>query len=287
LGCFDFRGRFAPRRFVGRPIFISSCGFGGMVSMRRAICSVASSKSGLGAFAMPPRTFQFTLKRDHIDEAYVDLFVSYGHAMVCWAHLEAMLYRWFALITNMPDAMCRAIYYGARGFAARAEMLEAAIEYATILSGDDTLFLSEALKKARGYSGFRNKIAHGEPHMAVSKPGGEYKATFTVVQGRESPLNRQVSISIEDIGTAADNFRQLAVCIHDRMPNANVGRIQFQSPQECLSQVRALPNEPNGKSDPTATTSAQRPQGPVHRNKKAYRADQEVRKKDAPPPEAE
>jgi hypothetical protein len=42
------------------PSFMSSCGFGGALNIRRAISSVASSKSGLGTFAMvrPMEPFQ-------------------------------------------------------------------------------------------------------------------------------------------------------------------------------------------------------------------------------------
>ena len=110
----------------------------------------------------PPRKFKFTLQKEQLADASAELYHYYGHVMTRWSQLETALFYWFAKITKMPDGMSRAIFYSARGFAARAEMLEAAVANATELTPDQLKILKEALKKARSYSAFRNKVAHGE-----------------------------------------------------------------------------------------------------------------------------
>jgi hypothetical protein len=56
--------------------------------MRRAICSVASSRSGLGAFAMddPPYPDKFQ-ETDHIPEPYL---TAIGRVVIHWCNLEAV-----------------------------------------------------------------------------------------------------------------------------------------------------------------------------------------------------
>lgn len=252
-----------------------------MFNSVRAMRSVASSRSGFFAMTTAPRTFQFTIHKDRLIDAEAELYHFYGNAMAAWAHVESSLYYWFFYMTKMPDDMCRAIYYSARGFAARIEMLEAAIEHTGALSVTETVFLKEALKKARSYSWFRNKVAHGEPRLNVTKPPGEdFTASYTITQGKDTPAGSQEALTLSELDDAAYNIRVLALCIGDMLPILR--RKNPQSPEECLSQVRTLPSEPNVKSAPTATGSAQQPQGPVHRNKKEYRARQA---RDKMPPE--
>ena len=55
----------------------------------------------------------------------------------------------------MREGMARAIYFGLRGFAARLEMLEAAIQHAPALTEQEAEFIKEGVKKARMYAAFR------------------------------------------------------------------------------------------------------------------------------------
>jgi len=232
---------------------------------------------------MTPQTLKFTIPKDQLEAATAEFYHFYGHALARWSQLETSLYYWFAKITGMPDAMARGIFYSARSFAARAEMLEAALEHATHLKDSDIAFLKEALKKARNYSGFRNKLAHGEPRLAVTKDGETVKGVhYTISQGRNQPSATEELLTVQDLFIAAEHFHVVAECAREALgfpPN----RPNPKSPEECLSLVRALPNEPHDKNAPTASASAPRPEGTTsHRNKKEYRAEQRARK-DAPP----
>ncbi len=229
-----------------------------------------------------PRQFKFTILKDQLGEATLEFYHFYGHALARWSQLETALYYWFERTTGMQDAMARAIFYGARGFFARAEMLDAAIEHAATLSPTETAFLREALKKAKSYSSFRNKIAHGEPRLNVVEGTPETKLHYTITQGRNTPASGEEAISVTELATAADNFHTLAQCIRDMLPFP-VKNPKAKSPEECLSLVRSLPIEPNNKNSPTAAASTPQPQGPQRRNKKEYRAEQAARKQGLPP----
>lgn len=227
------------------------------------------------------RKFKFTINKDRLLDATVDFHIHYGNAMARWAQLENALYLWFSAATAMNDAVGRAIFYSARGFAARAEMLEAAVEHATTLSPEQIEFLKEAIKKARQYSGFRNKVAHGEPRVHLyENEEGEKRAIFSIDQGRHVPSSAE-SLSMEDLDQGADNIHTLSMLIIEMWPP--IRKPTSKSPQECLSLVRALPNVANDKKDHSASAPDPSPQRPVRRNKKEYRAAKKTRKRDLPP----
>jgi hypothetical protein len=234
---------------------------------------------------MPLRSFKFKLRPEQLAEATAEFYHFYGHALARWSQLETAFYYWFERTTGMQDAMARAIFYGGRGFFARAEMLEAAIEHATTLDPTQSAFLKEALKRAKGYSSFRNKIAHGEPRLNVVEATSETKLHYTITQGRNTPATGEESISVTELATAADNFHTLAQCIRDVLPFP-VRNPKAKSPEECLALVRSLPIEPNVQNSPTAAAPASQSQEPQHRNKKEHRAAQKARK-EGPPSESQ
>jgi hypothetical protein len=165
-------------------------------------------------------------------------------------------------------------FFSARGFGSRAEMLEAVIDHTTLLSPQQLTFLKEAVKKARQYSGFRNKIAHGESVLSVIQ-GPAPKAFYVIVQSKNVPSDDV--ISIQDMSLAIGNFQTLHRCINSMLPWLRERNQTLKSPEECLALVLALPNEPHSKSDPTAAASAQQPRSD-RPNKKAYRAEQAAKK---------
>ena len=83
--------------------------------------------------------------------------------MSAWGLLESQLFHWFFYISGINnERMARSIYYSAKSFNARADMLEEVVRVAA-LNEDHAAFLKTAIKKARRYSAFRNSATHGEP----------------------------------------------------------------------------------------------------------------------------
>lgn len=87
--------------------------------------------SGFFDIFVMARECKVNVKTEALAQASAEFFHFYGHVMARWASLERAPFYWFAGITGMPEGMARAIFYGARGFGARAEMLEASIQYAS------------------------------------------------------------------------------------------------------------------------------------------------------------
>ena len=106
-----------------------------------------------------------TVPRELELKAAHEFYPIYGLALGEWSRLENSLYFWFAHVTKMKHPIGRAIFFSAKSFASRAEMLEAAIEHQDNLSKHQLELIEEIIKKARKYSAFRNRITHGEPRF--------------------------------------------------------------------------------------------------------------------------
>jgi hypothetical protein len=160
----------------------------------------------------------------------------FGQAMANWAHLERFLGYWFTFITKMPRLMALRVFYSARNFNAKADMLEAAIEFAN-LPAETKAFIKAAVKKARCYNGFRNSIAHGQ----VLNYGTLDTQDFLLVQGKFDPTVEIIApIDDEQLKLAATNFSLFSWILSDSLKQVHgdsPGRLG-----ECLERVHALPN---------------------------------------------
>jgi hypothetical protein len=223
-----------------------------------------------------PRQFKLSINRQAQLQAKLDLNVAFASAMMAWAGIERSLYYWFASVTGMRDGMARAIYYSARSFAARAEMIESSIEYAFQQSPAEIEFLKETLKKARQYSEFRNRMAHGEPMMMITD--NPDVVSYQITQGKNIERHKDTAVTITDMGTAIENFYTLSNCTRDAIPRFRRRDPNAKSLQECLAIVRALPNQASAKSVPNSATPETPSQDRPHRNKKAYRAGRKIQK---------
>ena len=210
-----------------------------------------------------------TVNLKQMQEAQANFFFAYGLAMAKWADVERGLYYWFAGIAGMKDGLCRAIFYGSRGFAARLEMLEGSIPFAERQTAEEIAFIREAIKAARRYSGFRNKIAHGEPIPIITDDG-----VIMSMGNAKDITDKSVEIKIDDLIAAATNFSDLASAIISAIPKNREGKPL----SEYLSQVLQLPNEANSKNAQTDSAPAQPPQTDGRVNKRAFRAAQQAGK---------
>jgi hypothetical protein len=177
--------------FLALPSFISSCGLGGIVNIRRAIRSVASSRSGF--FAMPPRkpkpqknstppirkAWDIRPKSAKGSATADDIYRAVGMALTSWEYVENALADAFTLFVGAPEESPPRVpalrAYGAIvGFQSRAAMLDAAGEAFFHKHRDQTPdpkldpqkeklrgeFVS-LLRETKGHSDRRNDIGHG------------------------------------------------------------------------------------------------------------------------------
>jgi hypothetical protein len=207
----------------------------------------------------------------------VQFEAAYGRTLAWWAGVERSLFRWFVIITSMPENLARAIFYGARSFIARAEMLEAAIDHAHGQTKEEIEFVKAGIKKARQYSEFRNRLAHGE--MAPFFDIESKQMTMTVTETKK--LDFKNLITIEHLQIASINFYKLQLHIFQAMPDRRAK--SGLSLEQHRAIVLALPNQANEKSAPTAEAQETSRESQPRRNKKEYREAQRTAKK--PPSE--
>jgi len=205
-----------------------------------------------------------TINVEEWHKANAEFMFYYGQAMAEWASVERGLYYWFAGITRMKDGLARAIFYGAKGFGARAEMLESVIPFAEQQTKEEIEFIKAAIKKAWNFVSFRNAIAHGEPIPMITDHG------IHVRMGKAKDVQDKDTITIEHMGIAAENFSRLASAIISAIPHHRDGK----EIQEYLAQVLELPNQAHLKTAQTPSARLQQYPGARARvNKKAHRAE--------------
>ncbi|SDB31385.1 hypothetical protein [Bauldia litoralis] len=182
---------------------------------------------------------------DHAEALFVEAF---GRAMLNWSHVEQRLFWYFEHITEMKHEMSRAVYYSARNFTARAEMLAAAMSANQALDSDLSVFLQKALKKARQYQAFRNSLAHGETIM-FANTGIRAENRLTLVEGKRAlHLSIDSGIKVSQLRTAAKNFSRLASLLTVVYLNQMTKGAHGKSPAQCLKQVLRLPNTASSRT---------------------------------------
>jgi hypothetical protein len=161
-----------------------------------------------------------------------------------WARLEQAMDYWFQWLAEIPENRARAIFYSAKNFAGRSDILVAVIPYA---KPDDEYraFVRAAIKKARQYNSFRNAVTHGEA-IFDTRRGSLTFGQYVLAEGRDSSFEAGASaVSTQRIDTSSENVRELAKLMFDVLGYAGVipGPTGLEaSPQRCREQVQSLPS---------------------------------------------
>jgi hypothetical protein len=160
-------------------------------------------------------------------------YAAIGEAMAAWSSVEDGLFEWFKRCTAMHETLARAVFYSARSFEGRRDMLEAAIPFSPF-DEKTQISIRKCLLRAGQYAAFRNRIAHR--HMLFTyeiKP-----PQFVLVEGRTLSGASANYVTIEALKIATHNFRRLADCILAFHP-------EWQEPsvceQGCLEEILSLP----------------------------------------------
>lgn len=179
-----------------------------------------------------------------LDENFI---LAYGEALLEWSYVENRMYRWFRHLAKLQDGMARAVFFSARSFQGRSDMLAAAIEQATF-AGPRGLIgrqaISEALDKAISYSKFRNALAHG---MVISEYSEKGRRELLVQGKHPVHMHSATGVTIDQLKIAGKNFAALANDLsqslrmyeHKDRPVARQRQLQ-----ECVERLLMLPNEP-------------------------------------------
>lgn len=175
---------------------------------------------------------------DEASAAAIEFYRAYGWALSAWARIETNLAYRFQDIIKADIDVALSIYYSARSFAGRTDMLHAALEKSRI-SEDLRTNLRAIIKKAISYNGFRNLIVHGQPALHCW-PGQPQKNRMVLCQGRlQEPEVWSSLVTVEHLLTAAGNFASLARLIF----------IASDRREEIALQLRTLPTQPYVKTE--------------------------------------
>ena len=178
-------------------------------------------------------------------EAEKDAFnATYGKALGAWSILEFMLQRLFTRMTGLSPEMSAALFYSARSFNGRADMIEAIIPL--VAAPDDfKKTLARLLKKIRQYSGTRNRLAHAQQSSStkLSDAGDKYIISCFLCEGDKLDSPDENGRMLKDhLGNCRINFGRLAYYVlytwkvHD--PDTATW------PQRCHELILQLPNDP-------------------------------------------
>lgn len=201
-----------------------------------------------------PDDGQVKISEVELAAAVRDFHRLYGATLAEWSRLEGQLFYWFQILTGMDEKTARGVFFSARNFNARADMLEAALD-ATSPGGPIQTFLQATLKKTRSYSGFRNAATHGEPHINLQK-GSPTVRQMVIIQGRKVSEEAEATmITMEQLEAARRKFEALAGYVYATLPHRGQPQ-QASSIEMCRELVLALPNQAH------STPSDQRPGEP-------------------------
>jgi hypothetical protein len=139
----------------------------------------------------------------------IEFYHAYGWALSAWARIETNFAYQFHSIINGDVDVALSIFYSARSFGGRTDMLYAALEKSRVSDNFGTN-LKALIKKAVSYNSFRNVIVHGQPalHWWPAQP---QKNRMVLCQGKlQEPEVWSALISVEQLSIAARNFASLA-----------------------------------------------------------------------------
>jgi hypothetical protein len=162
---------------------------------------------------------------------------AYGAAMTAWARLEGVLFYWFMDATGFNEPIARAIFFSARNFTGRRDMLRASLPFARF---DDAgmAVIKAGLGKARKWSEFRNKIAHGEPVLDIRQQSASW-GQFVLAEGKSIEESDPV-VTVHDLNIATRNFDELRRLLWDAHP---MYRTPTLDAGQYLRLIRELPNQ--------------------------------------------
>jgi hypothetical protein len=190
-------------------------------------------------------------------EAMEEFHLKFGRAMGAWATVERELGTLFMMLTKIEPAMATQIYYSARSFTGRLDILKSSLAAAKVTDEAKNV-TQKVITKSRQYCEFRNKIAHDLPVLGPGHPPGsraqmvivDAKSQFQPPELKKHYLDR--GVTIEDMAHIANCFDALAKIIWDLWSELATGRGPLHG--KYLQRLVALPNlpPPKGQSPPSA-----------------------------------
>lgn len=178
-----------------------------------------------------------------------EFYRALGRAHAEWSSVEDGLFEWFKQCTGMDTQLARAVFYSARSFEGRRDMLTAAIPFSKNDEKTKT-GIRLCIKRARQYVPFRNRISHGH-FVYLGFRDGE-KPQYALTEGRslDGPDETSHYVRVDDLTIAAVNFGNLADCILGFHPDWQHSDVCERG---CLEEIQALPTLASDRAPPPSS----------------------------------
>lgn len=172
-------------------------------------------------------------------------YTQYGKVMAAWADVESALADWFHRSIQPDhgkDVNAESIFYSARSFQGRSDMLKPAIE-SQLINDEQRLFVRKAIKRASDYNTFRSKLAH---RVTVERQSHGDGKDGTFLQEGDDPFGRNEhlpAISTTHLEAATLHFDALKwIILITDVPRGI-------TPEEGRRLIDRLPKEPHSPAD--------------------------------------
>lgn len=187
--------------------------------------------------SLPPKT-----DRKSLSKLEQEFYLQYGKTLAAWAQLEQTLGQLFCALCRFESGsqLGSELFFSGRSFQTRADLLWAALR-SVDLPEDVAVVIRLALKRARDYSGARNKVAHGYPsHMVFVDVDWQ---GWRIKEGEQSHLPG--GIGITELKNAQANFSDLQL-LSERLVQLTKAHLQKIAwpPRDHLAQAQGLPPDP-------------------------------------------
>ena len=166
-----------------------------------------------------------------LDKADRDFYLIYGRTMAAWSDLEGALGAILVRTANLAPDVAMAIYYSARSFQGRAEMILACIPFAKTIPAGKT-FLTGVVNRASAYSGARNTFAHDRHMLMLDIDASRVDRLISSPKGS--------TVGLEEIQRAGVNFAYLAMLLGLSLGHTRL----LREPELSLELLALMPLDP-------------------------------------------
>lgn len=180
-----------------------------------------------------------------IEKSLAEFTLSMGQTAMLWAELENCLCVIFSHICRMDKTLARRVFYSARSFQGRLDMLKASVDCPTTsLHVTDEAIIKQILKVCRMWVGYRNAIAH-DRILFLEVEGHSMSGKHVIIDGKfdrfldteEKPIDL---VQMENIRT---NFSDFVILCHLFLTSSEA--VPGEGKQVYLSLLQALPSHAN------------------------------------------
>ena len=178
------------------------------------------------------------------EQQQAEMFQAIGQAITGFAAIELWLCNHFALVTQMPPHMAKAVFFSARSLQGRLEMFYDAIAAAGTADGFPSLtpFLKVAANRAGQWAGTRNMLAHANVGYVDWADSKFHQQHILWDGGANDWPDPKKGLTLSDLANATLNFGRLSALLlvsYNRESGPNEPTLK-----ECHALVLQLPTQP-------------------------------------------